>query len=592
MLPDQFITFVKTVPTPVWIGVAAAIITAVGFGFGLWRKVASERTRLTSIGDQMSAIFGTAKHTLGGASLHQVEQVREVFAEPPNHTLPWDSFEGQLFSRQVLSSGGVEERYYRSSDSGAIFTHDALWGRRINIGLYTSIPSVVTSIGLATTFLAICIALYGLSPDAGGIYDLHPLIGGLAGKFVSSIVALLFAVLYLFAEKRILHSLQSARSELVKILDRGFPRLPSEALLAELQRDIAEQSNAFRLFNADLSTQLKNSFSESLGPTLGRMVESIEELNRHLQVAEAKRTESITGQLGGLLERLEESITSSLGAVTREFTSSISGSAQAQFSDLTRVLQQSTEALSQVNLESASTHQMAKNEAERSISRMASAVEELSSMFANSTGRMADTATSVIDDADRRSKAREQALSQMLTVQNEQLQSAFDMKAVLDESARTFEALLTKHAAASIALRDLVGILNDSAERIRSANDIAAGLQKMSVKEAETLRSTQQESIALWSQMHQRLEDFGRVFGEAEASTETLITHITDAMTAYSSTASQGYQALTAVANDHFTNAASSFSSNIGSLTEAVRELAELVERLSSSANPKDGTRQ
>ena len=56
---------------------------------------------------------------------------------------------------------------------------------------------------------------------------------------------------------------------------------------------MGEQSVAFRAFNADLSGRLKQSFSESMGPTLQRMVGAVEELNQLLRAAEATKSDTI-----------------------------------------------------------------------------------------------------------------------------------------------------------------------------------------------------------------------------------------------------------------------------------------------------------
>ena len=68
-----------------------------------------------------------------------------------------------------------------------------------------------------------------------------------------------------------------------------IPALTTMHVLVELREDIGEQSVAFRAFNADLAGRLKQSFSESMGPTLERMVIAVEELNHLLRAAEAAR---------------------------------------------------------------------------------------------------------------------------------------------------------------------------------------------------------------------------------------------------------------------------------------------------------------
>jgi hypothetical protein len=109
----------------------------------------------------------------------------------------------------------------------------------------------------------------------------------------------------------------------VAAIDALAPRLSPARILADLQQDISEQSLAFRHFNADLSTKLRQGFSESMGPTLERMVTTTENLSQLLRAAEAQRQDSITGSLGELLRKLDQSITTALGEMSARFTESL-----------------------------------------------------------------------------------------------------------------------------------------------------------------------------------------------------------------------------------------------------------------------------
>jgi hypothetical protein len=148
---------------------------------------------------------------------------------------------------------------------------------------------------------------------------------------VSSIVALLLATVFIIFEKNLAHRLTHARIEVVTAIDSLFPRLSSAHILSQLQGDISEQTLAFRHFNADLSGKLKQTFSESMGPTIQHMVETIDELNRLLRAAEAQKQESITESLSGILQKLESSITGSLNQMGDRFSESLSGTTMAQF---------------------------------------------------------------------------------------------------------------------------------------------------------------------------------------------------------------------------------------------------------------------
>jgi hypothetical protein len=139
---------------------------------------------------------------------------------------------------------------------------------------------------------------------------------------------------------------------LARAIDVLIPRLSSVRVLAEIHRDIAEQSLTFRSFNADLSLKLKQSFSESMGPTTQKMVDAIEELNRLLRATEAQKQESITGSLEGLLRNLERSITASLEGMGERFKESLTGNAMDEFGKVTESLGGTARLLENMNVQS------------------------------------------------------------------------------------------------------------------------------------------------------------------------------------------------------------------------------------------------
>ena len=118
------------------------------------------------------------------------------------------------------------------------------------------------------TFLAILVALLDVRIENNQVTGLALLIEGLSGKFVSSIAALSAATSSSCSRNSNYIVFRQNWTSLADSLDRVSCTLTEIQLLAELQQDMGEQSIAFRSFNADLSGRLKQSFSESMGPTL------------------------------------------------------------------------------------------------------------------------------------------------------------------------------------------------------------------------------------------------------------------------------------------------------------------------------------
>jgi hypothetical protein len=71
----------------------------------------------------------------------------------------------------------------------------------------------------------------------------------------------------------------------------------------DVQQDLSEQATALRHFNTDLPSKLQQGISDSLGPTLQRMVTTVEDLTEVLRAAGVQRQDALTGSL---VERLAE----------------------------------------------------------------------------------------------------------------------------------------------------------------------------------------------------------------------------------------------------------------------------------------------
>jgi hypothetical protein len=91
----------------------------------------------------------------------------------------------------------------------------------LNRNFYTAIPGIVTGLGLLFTFIAILFALLDVKlggPTNRQFTGLDKLVSGLSGKFLTSIVALLAATVFLSYEKRCLHNLTQSLRDLVAAL--------------------------------------------------------------------------------------------------------------------------------------------------------------------------------------------------------------------------------------------------------------------------------------------------------------------------------------------------------------------------------------
>jgi hypothetical protein len=168
----------------------------------------------------------------------------------------------EIFATQLVVHGDATgtDRFWTSESAETVFNETSVLEPRLNRNFYTSIPGIVTGLGLLFTFIAILLALLDVKlggPANKQFTGLDKLISGLSGKFLSSIVALFIATVFLFYEKWRLYNLTQSLRELVAALDALVPRLTPAHLLDEIRRYMMEeQSTTFQHFSSDLSTLL------------------------------------------------------------------------------------------------------------------------------------------------------------------------------------------------------------------------------------------------------------------------------------------------------------------------------------------------
>ena len=418
-----------------------------------------------------------------GMSTTDIEALATTFESSGCLGHLWNRLRAQVVRRRTQDG----DRFWLMTPVREIITVDSVCNSRINRDFYQALPGILTGTGLMFTFLAILVALLDVRIENNQVTGLALLIEGLSGKFVSSIAALAAATIFILFEKQQLHRLSLRTTRLADSLDRVVCTLTEIQLLAELQQDMAEQSIAFRSFNADLSGRLKQSFSESMGPTLVRMVETIDELNRLMRAAESEKTESITQSLQSLLSRLESSITGSLGDMSKQFSSSLSGATMMQFDQLSKSLAGAAGILESMNVQNQTTQaglaelvQIAKTSTAEQMALGKSQVEDLTSVLKSvlsqieqttgaSVTQMGSTIAAVV--ADLSNKVKELAEHSRVTMLQNSQTSTDAARTVLKEASDWTHTSKEQ-------LADLLNRLTSqlaTADNLRSALDGAVG---------------------------------------------------------------------------------------------------------------------
>jgi len=332
-------------PKFAWLAAVGLLIVPLGMLLHLLREVRRQsavladaanridhlRARTTSV--KSSAENGPANSVRNGLTGSTYSALADILGSFPTLSQAWRGYAATVVA---CANRTGEERYWSSESAEATFTDFAIWDRRVNRSFYNSIPGVVTSTGLLFTFLAILVALVDvrINTQTNQIEGLPLLIEGLSGKFVSSIAALLSAIIFLLAEKPLVHRLSEARMRLVSSIDALVPRMTATRVLAEINHDISamaelatlttkSSAEQFELSKTQVraSTLILRQFMMQMNDTAGSSIthmaatlngvvrdlsEKVNDLGAQTAVALQRSTEQTTDATSAVMETLEK----------------------------------------------------------------------------------------------------------------------------------------------------------------------------------------------------------------------------------------------------------------------------------------------
>jgi ABC-type transporter Mla subunit MlaD len=356
----------SSVPEWLWLVVAIAAVgwaSAIAYAlFGLQRMKRACLAQVTAL-----AKIGTLTDDvrLNGQTLAAVDRWREAVRKLPAVDQPL----GEDIERQLVTVRDDERqtRYRLLDGDGPIWTVDALGQRFLNLALTDAVPGLLTAFGLVGTFAAIAYGLGGLSEQENGVIaGVGGLLGGLGGKFVTSIAALALAFLFQLFDVGILKpGLNKWHTALTDAVAKTFPRQTAAQQVADLLESGRRQEKALSnissdvvsafgsLFSStllpDLSRSLATSMHGEIGPVMREVAAGIRALDEGIKRLEAGKQESLGGELRTLIDHMQRSITEALAGMGAEFRTSLSGSAGREFDHATGALRDSAEVLRHMN---------------------------------------------------------------------------------------------------------------------------------------------------------------------------------------------------------------------------------------------------
>ncbi len=438
---------------------------------------------------------------------------------------------------------------------------------------YKTAPAVITGVGLLATFVAILVALLDVKLANNRVQGLDLLVQGLSGKFLSSIVALGCATLLIYAEKWILYPVRARIASLASILTGLLPRLLPAQLLSDLCTEMAEQSHAFKTFNAELPSRLKQSIAEGAGQSLDRIATILGELDHSIKQNALHRYEA-----GNAINAINEQPAHPLKHP--EHSGSAANPASAQSAHTAESVTDGTALL----------ELMAKQ-----FSRNQDALKELIGVVKELSGRVAVTLEKTTESSNKNVKEalREAGslgtqnihrLAELIQARGANPVDAEEIRMSLAAIAQDLSVAVagqgrTTEALQKVATEVNAGVMSLSqiAKSIRETQELAVRASSSASGQIESLNDFIRGQQLVWGRIQASMVQYENVFGKVEGHAKDLLTQIAQHLSGYSDTTEKHFVQLTSAADTFISQATGRLSGSIDELSEQLDELQSAV---------------
>lgn len=363
--------FLSAIPQLVLYGCVGLIVFSVAMFIWLIVQARAVMASMKALRTALSTHEAGTTARRNGLTLEQLDNVRMVCGsledEPRNW---WEILDSHTES---YSSHEDIEGWFITETPRHLLPFDFVVGRHFNSALFGSVPALLAGVGLALTFVAILVALYGVHYDRANavepISGIDVLINGLAGKFLSSIVALAMSILFTISEKWVIRRIRATYDHLVAAVGRTLPHLSSARILLDIRRYTHDQTVSISHISSDVVDRFVGAFNTSVvpnlangmsagvadklqiefRPTMQQMITTLESLQSAVLSLESQKQESVTGEIRILLTSLESSLVSALSKMGDDFHHALTGAANKEFGNVQGTLEATRQMLSEMN---------------------------------------------------------------------------------------------------------------------------------------------------------------------------------------------------------------------------------------------------
>lgn len=449
-----FHKLMNQIPGFIWALLLIVAVLVLESALRMWRQGRNLRGKLGELADLMTeAAEGSASRR--GLPLAQVEAIRARVAQGSAQVQQWwRRLEQQM---EAYQGAGSSREYFLARAAREVLPEEELVEALYDGGRYQALPGIVTSLGLAGTFLAILVGLFHVSYNSldhtQPVQGIDQLINNLSGKFASSLVALTLGILFIFMEKWAERKNRLAYDRMIASLEQALPLLTPVRVMVDLQASALKQEVALRSISSEmvdgfkvafaqeinpaLSAQFSQNLMEELQPTLLRMTDTLGVLNTSIQRLETNKHDSLLKELTTVIHAMHGSIISGLQGMGKEFHSALTGSARFELEGMQQSMESASSVLDQLSQRFEQVQNGFSGVVDNQMSGLTRTVESLGQRLEEMGARMVDTMGTAQLSAQ---KQAQESLSGLNGLAGAAQQSLFDS---LERGRNQYETAIT-----------------------------------------------------------------------------------------------------------------------------------------------------
>lgn len=528
----------------------------------------------------------------------------------------WQEFDESLIKTTNPLTNQVE---YRNSIDAEYFFNKHTLLTHLGTKYFASIPSILLGIGLIGTFVGLFYGLVQLNMDNADTLkeSMRTLIHAAGVKFASSIWGLSLSLAFTFYEKRAEGNLTQKIEQIQWLINTAFTRKTAEQSLAVMEQEATKQTAQLNSLSISLTEDSVQKLSDALG----------QKIQETLKEAIGKPIQSLTANMGGspestLYQRLD-ALAGGMGAnfsdelkkVMQDIVTEIHGVVGADAQQLQTTLVGLATTLSELKTSLSDSANQTQQATEGTLTALNTALASINATMTTQTQSLDESMGKLLGIIDAQSVATQgntekmsagavQATGQISTAVETALTNIHEafagIKSTIEQSKEHLAPVpeyLKLFSDGTQNLRDSAhstseasGVLGDSVLKL---SGFETAMQTAMVGFATALTAQQNELHKVTAQLTEAVTHAENISKNSkdtytqladgyqdllQKNTES-ITQFTQSVRAYQEQANQNINNTLAAFDGQLKEFASSLSSAIGELNEAVSDLADVVPR-------------